>query len=110
MEKSLNPALLFFRTGSLISFRTQSEYEDLALIRTELLSLITGPSTVTFAEMGLRPPRILKFFLLPCLVVILNTEESLPPYSAGIWPLYMEKSLMISELNAGKNPNKWEVL
>jgi len=39
-----------------------------------------------------------------------RTEESLPPYSAGIPPLIIFISLMASALKTEKNPKRWAAL
>ena len=41
---------------------------------------------------------------------IINVEDNLPPYCAGLFPLIMLASLSASLLKVLKNPSKWDAL
>ena len=69
-----------------------------------------GASINKREEIKPRPPEALNFFRFPSFIFMSITEESLPPYSAGIPPFIRFISFSASELNTEKNPNKCEAL
>ena len=76
----------------------------------EPLPFLKGVSYVSLLDKLPIPPVMCLSFLLPSLVFISKTDEILPPYLAGILPLYNSASFVMSELKTEKKPNKCEAL
>ncbi len=70
------------------------------------LSFTIGASSGRREEINPIPPEAPKRLLFPSLIFTSNTEEALPPYSAGIPDLYRDASLMASELKTEKKPSR----
>ena len=73
-------------------------------------SFLIGPSRSNLLEIDPIPPLPWNSFLFPSFWYISKTEETLPPYLAGIPPLYNLRFLIASGLKTEKNPNKCEEL
>lgn len=79
----------------------------LAEIRNDALSLTIGPSTVAVAAMVLRVKSPLYAFRFPSFTDTSSTEESRPPYSEDIPPLYNDTFFSAELLKTDKSPKAW---
>ena len=79
----------------------------LAEIRNEALSFTIGPSTVAVAAMVLIVKSPLNAFRFPSFTETSSTEESRPPYSEDIPPLYSDTFCSAELLKTDNSPKAW---
>ena len=72
----------------------------------EALSFTIGASIANLLNINPTPPFTANFLLLPSFILTSKIEDSLPPYLAGIPPLYSFTSLTASGLNTEKKPKR----